>query len=519
MTKPINVLLITADQWRAECLSALGHPTVKTPTLDALAAEGVLFRNHFTQAMPCGPSRTSLLTGMYMMNHRSLTNGTPLDARFTNVALEIRKLGYEPSLIGYTDISADPRGRDPNDPALKTYSGTLPGFVQLVPGSEGSKAWMQDLAAKGFAMPAAGESIYDPVPNYPGAAERGHTFAPPRYSAAQSDTAFDVDCALRFLAREKQPWFLHLSLLRPHPPFIAPEPYNARYHPDQVPPFRGAPSSEEEARLHPFIAFRLRESRYLAREGHDPKRIKPEPASMRQLRSTYYGLMSEVDDQLGRLFALLKQIGAYEDTLIIFTTDHGEQLWDHWLLGKEYFYDQSAHIPLIIRAPGAAAERARGRRVEAFTGGIDVMPTILDWLGAEPPVQCDGMSLAPWLRGETPARWREEIHWELDFRDVVQGSVEQELGLSLDQCSLAVIRGRRYKYVHFAALPPLLFDLEADPDERVNRAEDPALAGVLLRLTQKMLSWRIAYADRTLTGIKLTAKGPVECPPSRRRLG
>jgi hypothetical protein len=93
-----NVLLITADQWRGECLSALGHPVVRTPNLDALAADGMLFRNHFTQSAPCGPSRACLLTSMYAMNHRSLRNGTPLDSRFTNVALEMRRLGYDPML-------------------------------------------------------------------------------------------------------------------------------------------------------------------------------------------------------------------------------------------------------------------------------------------------------------------------------------------------------------------------------------------------------------------------------------
>ena len=109
MGTPLNILLVTPDQWRADCLSALGHPTVRTPHLDALAAEGVLFTNHFVQCSPCGPSRASLLTGMYMMNHRSFRNGTPLDARFTNIALEMRAVGYDPALIGYTDTSVDPR--------------------------------------------------------------------------------------------------------------------------------------------------------------------------------------------------------------------------------------------------------------------------------------------------------------------------------------------------------------------------------------------------------------------------
>ena len=128
MTQRPNVLFICADQWRGDCISALGHPNVKTPNLDALAADGVLFTSHFGQCTPCGPSRTSLLTGLYLMNHRSGRNGTPLDARHTNVALEARKAGYRPALFGYTDTSQDPREEDPESPWLRTYEGPLPGI-------------------------------------------------------------------------------------------------------------------------------------------------------------------------------------------------------------------------------------------------------------------------------------------------------------------------------------------------------------------------------------------------------
>src|SRR5262245_39045418 len=123
-----KVLFISADQWRGECLSALGH-LVRTPHLDRLARQGVLFRHHYTQASPCGPARASLLTGLYMMNHRSVRNGTPLDARHANLALEVRKAGYDPTLFGYTDTSPDPRRFAAGDPALTTYEGVLPGMT------------------------------------------------------------------------------------------------------------------------------------------------------------------------------------------------------------------------------------------------------------------------------------------------------------------------------------------------------------------------------------------------------
>ena len=104
-----NILLVTADQWRGDCVSALGHPDVKTPNIDALIADGMAFSNHYSVCAPCSPARASLLTGMYLQNHRVVRNGTPLDNRHTNIALELRKLGYTPLLFGYTDTTLDPR--------------------------------------------------------------------------------------------------------------------------------------------------------------------------------------------------------------------------------------------------------------------------------------------------------------------------------------------------------------------------------------------------------------------------
>ena len=511
MTKSINVLFITVDQWRAECLSTLGHPVLKTPNLDALAADGVLFRNHYAQCVPCGPSRASLYTGMYMMNHRSVRNGTPLDARFTNIGLEARKLGYEPGLIGYTDTTYDPRILSERDPSRERYGNVMPGFVQLVPGSEGgprgAAPWLRDLAKKGYEIPVRGQAIYDPVPDYPGAEEHGPTYAPPIFRAEDSDTAFMVDRSIETMTMPtRSPWFLHLSLLRPHPPFIVPEPYNTMYHPDEVPGFRRASTPEAEAESHPYAAYMLRH--HLGREGLDPRTHPNDEPAMRQLRATYYGMMSEVDHNIGRMIAALKASGEYDNTMIVLASDHGEQLWDHWVLGKESHFDQSVQIPLIIRAPGSFTKEGRGRVVEAFTENIDVMPTILDMLGCEVPLQCDGRSLTPFLTGDEPDDWRKEVHWEIDFRDVLNGKPEQELGLRLDACSLCVLRDRRYKYVHFTDLPPLLYEIAADPNELTNLAGDPDHAGVVAEYAQKMLSWRMVHEERTLTGISKDFERP-----------
>ncbi len=512
MAQPSNILFITADQWRGDCLSALGHPCLRTPNLDRLAAEGTLFARHYAQATPCGPGRASLYTGLYLMNHRSVVNGAPLDARHGNLALEARKAGYEPVLFGYTDVSADPRAHHPGDPALTTYEGLLPGMTPVVWLRGDNLPWLADLRHKGYEIPPGHHEVFRPTAGFPGATERGPTYAPALYKAEDSNTAFLTGEAIKYISvRHDQPWFLHLSYLAPHPPFVVPAPYHDLYDPAQVPLPRRAEAPEQEAAQHPWLAYFLAHQRGTGPSVGIPvtENVRFGERELRQVRATYYAMMSEVDAQVGRLIDFLKAEGAYERTLVIFASDHGEQLGDHWMFGKYGYFDQAYHVPLILRDPRPEAERARGNRVEAFTENVDVMPSILEWLGLEVPAQCDGLSLLPFCHGEAPEAWRAEAHWEYDFRDLADGEFEQTLGLKPDQCNLAAIRGERYKYVHFTALPPLFFDLKKDPMEFTNLMEDPDHQGLVLEYAQKMLSWRMNHDERVLANHMLTADGIV----------
>jgi arylsulfatase A-like enzyme len=183
---------------------------------------------------------------------------------------------------------------------------------------------------------------------------------------------------------------------------------------------------------------------------------------------------------------------------------------DHYCWGKEIYFDQSFHIPLIIRDPRRAADRNRGRQVDRFTESVDLLPTILDWLGRPISDQCDGRSLLPFVEGATPPDWRTEVHYELDFRTSPNSpniDPEAALGISPDECYLTALRDEHYKYVHFVSLPPLLFDLKTDPYEMTNLANDPAHRDVLLTHAQKMLSWRMRYPDRTLVNLHLSPAG------------
>ena len=225
-----------------------------------------------------------------------------------------------------------------------------------------------------------------------------------------------------------------------------------------------------------------------------------------RLRQCYWGLIAEVDDQLGRLVAALKQAGAWDNTLVVLTTDHGEMMGDHHLFGKGGYFEQSYHVPLIVRDPGRP--RTHGAAVEAFTEAVDVMPTLLDALGQPVPHQLDGRSLVPWLDGDQPLDWRRAAHWEFDFREVATGEAQAAFDLPLDACNLVVHRGERYKYVHFTGLPPLLFDLERDPGELENLADDANHRDIRLACAEELLAWRAQNLDRTLSHTELTERGP-----------
>ena len=486
-----NILLVTFDQWRADSLSCAGHPCALTPNVDRLAARGVRFTRHYAQAAPCGPSRASLLTGMYQHNHRAVGNGTPLDARFTNLALETHAEEYVPTLFGYTDTTVDPRTvTDPDDWRLRTYEGVLPGFDVGVRLPGDAAAWLEWLSGLGYDVSGGIEDVYRQVDD-PRAADRGPTWAPVRYSSEHTEAGFLVEKFREWHVLQDSPWFAHLSFLRPHPPYVAPAPFHDLIDPADVPAPHRHESREREGREHPMVGASMLVDLVSAPESE---------RDVRQFQATYWGMLAEVDEKFGRVLDHLEATGQIDDTLIVLTSDHGEQLADHWLVEKLGFFDSSYHIPLVVAGPDVVA----GRTVDEFTENIDIMPTILDAIGAPTPGQCDGRSLQPFLAGVNPPEWRDAAHWEWDYRDPF---VTEAMGLSLHASNLAVLRDRRGKYVHFGSMPPAFYDLESDPYEMHNVADDPAYRDRVLAYAQRLLSWRISTDDNTLADLRVADDG------------
>ena len=513
-----NVLIVTFDQWRGDHLGAASHPALRTPVLDALIADATWFTRHYSVTCPCGPARASLFTGTYLNKHRALHNGTPLASHFTNLALEARKANFDPGLFGYTDISPDPRGQDPADPIFNTYEGVLPGMTRHCRLDEDFGAWLAELRRKGYAVPDRPWDIFRPSAPDP---RKPWCAAPAVFKAEDSISAFLTDRVIDHLdGFGDKPFFLHVSYIVPHPPWIAPAPYHDRYDPAAMPTPVRAATPDAEATAHPWLADRV--AAFQAGKGHgmhafigrDIDALSFAAPEQAQIRATYCGMVNEVEDQFARILDWLKANDAWDETLIVLTADHGEQLGDHWMFGKLGFFDQSYHVPLIIRDPRPEARAGRGRRVEAFTESVDVAPTILAALGLPVPRQMDGVPLTAWLEGRTPTRWRTEAHFEFDFGNPANPTVEAALGLSSDQTRVSVARGADWKYVHFSHLPPLFYDLSTDPAELVDRAADPAMRDRVLAAAQAMLSWRMQAEDNSLSHVTIN-RGPQYAPDRR----
>jgi arylsulfatase A-like enzyme len=235
-------------------------------------------------------------------------------------------------------------------------------------------------------------------------------------------------------------------------------------------------------------------------------------ARARRWLATYYGMMSLVDDQLGRLFQFLRTEGLWDQTLIVFTSDHGEYLGDHWLFEKELFYEQAVRVPWIMRVPGFDA--MRGQTIQSFVESVDLVPTLLELCGLPLGHRLQGRSLVPLLRGEVPGDWRPDVVTDWDYRFY---GVGEQLGIPPHRRRAWMIRDERFKYVHFLDLPPMLFDLENDPAELCNLARDGAHQDVVARKRLELLEWRMAHEDPSRAEWWYRRKGPagVEVPGDR----
>jgi len=476
----VNVLFVTLDQFRGDSYGAAGHPLVATPTLDRVAAEGVRLARHYSQAAPCAPGRAAIYTGTYQMNNRVVANGTPLLDGWDNIAYVARRAGFDPTLFGYTDQGVDPyAAAGVDDPRLEIYDGILPGFSVGLYLPESLAGWVQHLRAEGYDVPSGWF-----------AAMRSERERP----ASLSLSAFLTDRFLEWLTPKGGPWFAHLSYLRPHMPYAAAGEYAALYDPADVEmPLVPRPAERNDPALD--IAPRVWASAAPAN-----------PDTMRKLKAQYYGMISEVDAQLGRVVAALEERGEWDDTLVVITSDHGDQLGDHGQMQKLGYFPQSYHIVGLWRNPYDAY---RGAVVSAFTENVDLLPTLAATLGLDVPAQCDGRDLAA-LFADPNVEWRHAAHYEWDFREFLIGSdlANWPTDRTLSRQNLAVSVADEIAYVQFGDGTFRCFDLLEDPSWRVEcRDADRVLAAA-----QEQLVWRQEHLRRDVTDMLLAPTRPGRWP-------
>lgn len=518
MTGPIrNVLFVMFDQLRWDYLSCAGHPHLRTPHIDALAARGLRFSNAYVQSPICGASRMSFYTGRYVHSHGAQRNNYPLKVGERTLGDHLRDGGADAFLIGKTHMEADAEGMARLGLQPDSVIGARVvecGFDVVVRDdglwSEGPDGFYDArrspynewLRAKGYPGPNPWNEHANAGRDADGRMASGwfarNAPLPANIAEGDSETPWLTDRCLDFLdapGRDDRPWLAHLSYIKPHWPYIVPAPYAGMYGPGQVPP--PVRAAAERADPHPVFAAYM-DTPMARGAASDRARAAVIPA--------YMGLIAQCDDQVGRLVAHLEATGRAEDTLIVLTSDHGDYLGDHWLGEKNFLHDQAVKVPLIVVDPRASADATRGTVCDALVEAIDCAPTMLEAMGIDPPMHVlEGRSLMPWIEGRPPADWRGHVFCEFDYTTT---PMQATLGLSNRDARAFVVFDGRWKLCHFeGGFRPMLFDLREDPEELVDRGADPACAGEAARLMAALGAWaRRLSQQTTLSDAQLAAR-------------
>ena len=431
----MNVLFIMSDEHSREIAGCYGNPFAGTPNLDALAARGVVFENAYCNSPICVPSRASLATGEYVHRTGYWDSAAPYDGRVPSWHHRIRDAGHEVVSIGKLHF----RGADDDNGFSEVHHpvyvldgvGDIHGLLRT---DKRTREVARELAA-----------------------EAGRGLSP--------YTRFDMrvaDATVRWIRErvrrdEERPWVLFSSMLSPHYPLIAPAEFYDLYADVRLPRPR---LYEEAARPdHPVIAHYRETWNY--DNFFDSERLEVG-------LKAYYGLCSFLDFQIGRILAALDESGFADDTLVIYTSDHGESLGNRRLWGKSVMYEESSGVPLLISGPGIAA----GKRCDVPVSLVDVYPTVVESVCGELDAReraLPGDNLITLVREQSTDRVVfSELHDD--------GSLTGEF----------MLRQGAWKLVHYVGYPPQLFDLSMDPFEERNLANRPDVFNIQHRLYSEL---------------------------------
>ena len=434
--KPTNLLFILSDEHNKRVTGCYGHPVVRTPNLDALAARGTRFTSAYTNCPICVPARASFATGRYVHDVRCWDNAIAYEGKPASWGHRLMEQGHHVASIGklhYKESGPETNGFNEEILPLHIVNG------------------VGDLLGL----------IRDELPRRPGSARLG-----PEAGPGESDyTRYDRSIAEETVKWLKQsaprhrakPWALYVGFVSPHFPLIAPPQFYDMYPEDRVPwPDMYAPNQRPR---HPFIEA-MRKCMCFD-EPFDPPMV-------RRAIAAYLGLTSFMDDNVGRILRALQETGLAESTRVVYSSDHGDNLGTRGLWGKSTMYEESAGIPLIMAGPDVPAGKACDTPVMLADG----FQTFVQALGAKPDPRDRGLpgaSLLEIANGAAPAR---TILSEYHAAGAIAASY--------------MIRHGRYKYVHYVGMAPMLFDLEADPLERRDLGSDPRMKATITECEAKL---------------------------------
>ncbi|MDA0952863.1 MAG: sulfatase-like hydrolase/transferase [Proteobacteria bacterium] len=517
-----NILFIMADQLRADYLGCAGHPVLQTPAIDELAARGTRFSHAFVQAPVCGGSRMSTYTGRYGFSHGALGNGYALRIDEPTMGQVLRDQGYRVALVGKTHMVHDAAtftrlGLDPDaDPGLGVRECGFEPFERddgLYPDhmADPDLAYNRFLWQQGYEAEHPWHDIANAALGPDGAILSGwhmrNAHLPARVAPEHSETAWMTDRAMAFIDEAGQgPWCLHLSYIKPHWPYIAPAPWHGLYRDAPLAPANR--SEGERADPHPVFAAFMEHAESLAfSRGEVRANVIP----------AYMGLIAKIDHHIGRLMAHLRQRGLADDTVVVFTSDHGDYLGDHWLGEKDLFHEAVVRVPLIVADPRPGADAGRGRVVDDLAEAVDLAATFLEMAGGEAqPHRLKGRSLVPLLAGQRPDDWREAAFSDGCF---AKKPARVALGLDPSQACAFMVRTARWKYVHFQAAPPMLFDLQEDPCELRDLSRDGGCETVRREMRDRLLDHLVARRLRIATSDEEIARQTAPAVPGRWPIG
>lgn len=463
-----NVLLLCTDQQRFDALGCAGNPHIATPSLDRLAGQGVMFERCYVQNTVCAPSRATLMTGLYPHTHGLWANGVSLPPGNTLFSKVLADDGYDCGLVGKFHLAAcfGHRTERRHDDGFRVWRWA----VDPYPRSSQNEyhRWLRT------ARPDLWDAARDPAD-------------PLTFDTMPTEAHYSrwiADETIEFLQSGREPdkpFFFVANFFDPHHGFGAPQEYLDRYDPDALP---GPVTRPGELDDKPPV---LTDASHRSYAGHAKGYREYSEQELKEARRAYYAMVTLVDDEVGRILDVLDASGQAENTMVVFTSDHGEMLGDHQLILKgPMMYECAVRVPLIMRWPGVLPE---GERRDELVQWVDLAPTVLEAAGAPPLPRAQGASLLPMLRGEP---WQRD--WALtEYRNS---------GHPYDPpVHTTMVRHDDWKLIVHHGEPDRpndgeLYDLNADPQELQNLWGVPEHRERRLAMAEKLLDVMVTTEDR-----------------------